>query len=87
MHLVSVGKKVQVAAQEQQMKQENAALLLEQALFKPEELPVTHWKPRLRLRYSVDDAWYPVRKGPPLLYTEMDAPFRQISYRMYGLGQ
>jgi hypothetical protein len=41
---------------------------------------------RLRLRYSLDDAWYPVRNGPPLLYTEMTRG-RPISYRMYGLDK
>jgi hypothetical protein len=37
--------------------------LLEKALFKPERDPVTHWKPRMRLRYSIDDHHYPVRSA------------------------
>jgi hypothetical protein len=77
----------EAALRDKRRMEKEAASLLQQALFKPEELPVTHWKPRMRLRYSVDDALYPKRNGPPLLYSEIDPPYRRMTYRMYGLEQ
>ena len=49
----------------------------------PPPPPTTHWKPRLRLRYSVDDATYP-KPHPPVLYTQLSPPHRPVTYPMFG---
>jgi hypothetical protein len=85
LNALALQREQEAALRDERRTEKEQASLLQHALFKPEELPVTHWKPRMRLRYSVDDALYPVRNGPPLLYSEMDPPYRRVTYRMYGL--